>query len=156
MKTAGVYTISYDSTIESGYDNPGLAFQIEDVVQVWIDTYMHMSDYDKDGELGSTKGTGLCSGYYDLAKPALLALGSDAVTHFSGDTASKYTAALARYNEWARIKKDANPFNSGDASNVIKVSETNNNTTIAIVAVSAISLIAIGSFFFIRKKKESK
>ena len=60
-----------------------------------------------------------------------------------------YTEAL----KWID-KQCATPLNL--SRSVSEISNSNNTLTIAIVAVSAISLLAVGGFFFIRKRKEER
>ncbi len=136
VKTTGYYDIYLAG-------EPG-KFYIYDSIQQWINSYMHMD----------ANVTNQCMTYYGDAKTALLALGSDAVTHFSSNAGSKYTAALARYNAWAAARGDANPFtNGGVGSRAIASINESNSKANAIILVSAISLVSIGGFFFLRKRK---
>lgn len=132
-------------------------FYIGDAITNWANDYLHMQDYDKGGSEGSTKGSGLCTSYYSVAKEHLLAMGSGAVSYFSSNTGSKYTAALARYNEWARINNDSTPFeNNGSGSLVLNRPFDilgSSDMTITIVVISLASVSAVAGLFFIRKRK---
>ena len=118
-----------------------------------------MEDYDKGGQIGSTKGTGLCTTYYFEAKAALLALGEGAVAHFSSNAGGKYTDALARYNEWARINQDASPFAStGSGSRIVasKASESAYYVPVTIIATSIAVVSILGAALMIKRRKEDR
>ena len=98
-------------------------------------------------------------------------LSSGAKTVFAAGTANvtiteaknRYVHIMERYNKTngttAQILDEftGGPSYAG-ANSVLTpiVNDSNNSLTIAIVAVSTISLITIGSFFFIRKRKEDR
>ena len=123
-----------------------------DLVQDWIDEYMFMDDASFDGN-----GTGKCisDNLYITAKRALVALGSENVTKFSTNEGSKYTAALARYNEWARINGDTKPFEGNEIVRAqLNIYGTNSNViVIALVASTIIAISFAGVLISIRKRK---
>ena len=123
-----------------------------DLVQDWIDEYMFMDDASFDGN-----GTGKCisDNLYITAKRALVALGSENVTKFSTNEGSKYTTALARYNEWARINGDTKPFEGNEIVRAqLNINGTNSNViVIALVASTIIAISFAGVLISIRKRK---
>ena len=123
-----------------------------DLVQDWIDEYMHMDDPDYEGD-----GKGYCKSQntYATAKSALLALGETLVQKFATDEDGKYTAALARYNEWARINHDSKPFEDDFTFMVLYKTpfNINNGGFVIIIASLSITAIAVGLYFILRKKK---
>lgn len=125
-----------------------------DLVQDWIDEYMFMDDESFDGD-----GTGKCisDNLYITAKRALIALGEENVTKFRTNDGNKYTDALARYNEWARINGDTKPFEGNEivpASLVIGNNTVQSNLAVVIVTMSVVALVSsVGFFLVIRKRK---
>ena len=125
----------------------------EDVIQTWIDSYMHMSDISYEGE-----GTGLCkTGVYLTAKIALVSLGNENVNKFANNEGSKYTLALARYLAWASANNDASPFNGTTIDSMYDANHTNNSGLVIVIISSSVTttLILIG-LLVLKKKKTWK
>lgn len=166
-----------EATITGGSkaDYAGFSFvEIEEVktdkeyVQDFVDLYMHMTDYDQGGTIGSDNGSGWCSdgqhAYYLTAKSGYNQLihGVSARENlFAND--SDFTAAKTRYQEWARINNDADPY---DGYNVVHTpingskviaKDLNNSSSAAVILIvaSTISLISVGGYFVIRRRKEN-
>jgi len=132
-----------------------------DWVKEFVDGYMYMNSISLDD-----KGSGACqgeNGYYLTAKRAWNTMiseyeGSDNLqTVFQ----TSFTDAYERYMSWASACGDSAPFigTSIVRSTMLTSlfgSTKNSGTTIAIIAISAVSLAAIGGYFFFRKKKEDK
>lgn len=139
----------------------------KEYVQDFVDLYMHMTDYDQGGTQGSTGGSGWCKdqqhGYYLTAKA-----GYNQLIHgisaredlWSGD--SDFAAAKTRYEEWARINNDANPYDGYDSVHTPiqspkvfgGVLDNSSNATTIIIIVSMVSLTAIAGYAILRKRKE--
>ena len=125
-------------------------------VQLFVDNYMEMTNDDYDTE----EYVGLCDAEdgegntpYSLAKEALLALGSDYISEFQGN--STFNDAQARYEKWARANHDNSPYavTSGNGRiNILGGGDTAMNS-VAVAIISVTSLVAIGGYFFLRKKK---
>lgn len=120
-----------------------------------IENTMRMGDTALKGN-----GSGACnsSNYYINAKKALATLSSTDRNKFRDNDGSNYTAALARYNAWAIACGDASPFDGGTtiASSQIVLGIFNNdngNTATIIAVIAVVSTLAIGGFFFLRKRK---
>ena len=125
-------------------------------VQDFVDLYMHMIDYDQGGTQGSTGGSGWCKdqqhGYYITAKAGynqLIHGISERENLWSSD--SDFAAAKARFEEWARINNDANPYDGNDsvvskidpskAFGVLgAISDDQANATAIIVIISLVSV----------------
>ena len=148
------------TTYASGQQNIQLyAAAPEDNVYGFISSYLKMGDTGMVGE-----GTGLCSseGLYLAAKAALNDLAPAEIAAFQGDTDSKYTDALARYNAWAVYCNDAAPFDGNDtvvtplrAANVQGFFTESSNKISAIAVISLVGLTAIGGCFLLRKRKRA-
>lgn len=126
----------------------------EDVVQNWIDSYMHMSDSAYDGN-----GTGLCksSGTYLTAKIALVSLGTENVNKFANNEGNKYTLALARYLAWANANEDNSPFSGTTIDSLYQPESTANGTLmIVIIASSVVTTLLFGCILLFKKKKTCK
>ena len=152
----------------AGVDSPSNAWW-NDLDSVFADNfeknYMHMNDYDKDGTIGSTKGTGLCSTYYPLARDAyqdyINDTGSDMGQHIMEKLSDYHSDCLTRLSEWARI--NGQTFTVTDKIGSFSLNadvlsplstESSNNSVIIIVTISVISLAAIGGYFLLRRRKE--
>lgn len=137
-------------------------------VQDFVDLYMHMTDYDQGGTQGSTGGSGWCKdgqhSYYLTAKAGYNSIihgNSDREDLWAGD--SDFAAAKERYEEWARINNDADPYDGYNdvhtplqsAKILPSIIDGNTGTTVSIIVIiSIVSLTAIGGYFFLRKRKE--
>lgn len=128
----------------------------EDKVQTFIDTYMHMDDPAFQGD-----GTGLCNsqGVYLTAKQALYTLGDEEILRFKNDEDGKYTAALARYLEWARICGDEKPF---EGNTIVSTSRfagvLRGGISPAWIAIAILGVTAVvgGSLYFFNKKRRAR
>lgn len=135
-------------------------------------TFMKMSSYDEGGTKGQQgDGDGSCTTYYPIAKSVFngTATGDNAQYNLSSeernvicDEDGLYADVYERLQEWARINGD-----SIDGSNLLVKASTNvtpsignnstyNLTTLIIIVISFVSLVAIGGYFFLRKRKEVK
>lgn len=125
----------------------------EQVAVEFQNTYLKMNSYDAGGSHGSTAGTGLCTTYYWEAKAVYGTLTTEQKNELS-------SAALTRLHDWAAANgEDFNVETRAFASraNVSSFggSQKLDSTTLIIVAVSFISLTAIGGFFLLKKRKEN-
>lgn len=126
-------------------------------LEVYIDTYLHMSDYTtsegwcKDEEhnyYGKNTETGAKYHFNQLNAHQRSLLSSN----------SAYAAEWARLSAWAAANGESlNSSNLLASGRITLLSETvrNSGTAIAIIAISAVSLAAIGGYFLFRKKKEN-
>ena len=124
----------------------------------FIDGYMLFNSYSESQNTDPGKSEN-CDARWDAAVAAYNALSSNAVRK---DVLSIDVVA-GRLGEWAAAHGKALDLENGAQvslpSNNLEltpVADSNNTLTIAIVAVSAISLLAVGGFFFIRKRKEER
>ena len=125
-----------------------------DLVQDWIDDYMYMDDSSFDGN-----GTGRCvsDNLYITAKRALVALGESNVNKFRTNDGNKYTDALARYNEWARINGDTKPFEGDEIVPAAFINNNNSirsNLTAIVVVTSIIATISLAGIFLVLRKRK--
>jgi hypothetical protein len=130
----------------------------ENNVYGMIESTMRMGDTALAGN-----GSDACknSGYYLAAKVALSKLSQSERNSFRDDDNSKYTAALARYNAWARANHDANPFDGKDeiasANSLFGNTITNSTAVVAtVIIISVISLSTLCGYFLLRKRKEER
>ena len=130
----------------------------ENNVYGMIESTMRMGDTALAGN-----GSDACknSGYYLAAKVALSKLSQSERNSFRDDDNSKYTAALARYNAWARANHDANPFDGKDeiasANSLFGNAITNSTAVVAtVVIISVIGLSTLCGYFLLRKRKEER
>lgn len=126
-------------------------------LEVYIDTYLHMSDYTtsegwcKDEEhnyYGKNTETGAKYHFNQLNAHQRSLLSSN----------SAYAAEWARLSAWAAANGESlNGSNLLASGRIALLSETvrNSGTAIAIIAISAVSLAAVGGYFLFRKKKEN-
>lgn len=128
-------------------------------LEVYIDTYLHMSDYTtsegwcKDEEhnyYGKNTETGAKYHFNQLNAHQRSLLSSN----------SAYTAEWARLSAWATANGESLNTTTNTLS-AIRIAGLLNvggsvNTTIIIVAISSVSLAAVGGYFLFRKKKEDK
>ena len=118
-------------------------------VQEFVDTYMHLDDYNANE--GKCLGA---DGYYVKARTALIALGEECIELFK--TAEQFAAAKERYENWAEFNGDANPYSGTFTASA--AARINNDDHAEYWIVGGISIVAIGvaaALFFLRKKKEA-
>ena len=118
-------------------------------VQEFVDTYMHLDDYNANE--GKCLGT---DGYYVKARTALIALGEDCIKLFQDD--AQFEAAQARYEAWARFNGDDSPYEGTFTASA--AARINNETKAEYWIVGGVSLAVIclaAAMFFLRKKKEA-
>ena len=87
----------------------------------------------------------------DSSKKAAFSSSSDEKV---ADARLRYSHIIARYTTLDKFINDVSAEYS--SINIVSISEQVNNTAIIIVIASTISLVALGGFFFIKRKKESK
>ena len=142
----------------SGQKDIYLFRQIPDktIVSEFVTTNMHMSDYDKNGSIGSTGGNGSCTTYYATASAAYALLDEEQQLVFATD--GDFTAAKARFSEWARINGGTFDSETGafSPSRSITIVDGLNSTNIItiIIITSVISLASVGGYFLLRRRKE--
>lgn len=126
-----------------------------DMLESWIESYMHMNDSDYEGD-----GTGLCqsAGTYLTAKSALSGLGEVYITQFKDGVQSAYASALARYQAWATACGDTTPFDGTSSINSahgMQLASMNSNGLIIVIITAFVTTTFVGGYFFLRKKKEN-
>ena len=126
-------------------------------LEVYIDTYLHMSDYTtsegwcKDEEhnyYGKNTETGAKYHFNQLNAHQRSLLSSN----------SAYAAEWARLSAWAAANGES--LNSSSILAAARISPLanivgNTNTIAVIVVISMISITCIGGYFFLRKRKEN-
>lgn len=126
-----------------------------DSITEWGVSYLHIGDSSFDGQ-----GTGLCksSDLYKYAKVALFNLNSaesGTISKLQND--SKYSNEYARYLAWSKAYEDDSPFiNTFEfASNRVNssINIESNSTTIIIISISSISVLAFSVLLIIKKRK---
>ena len=141
---SGALYLDYITLYFDGSVDPNIA-----KVQEFVDTYMHLDDYNTNE--GKCLGA---DGYYVKARTALLSLTAEQIELFK--TAEQFAAAKARYEKWAEFNGDANPYSGTFTASA--ASRINNDDHAEYWIVGGISLAAIGvaaALFFLRKKKEA-
>ncbi len=110
-------------------------------VQSWIDTYMHMD----------SNVPGQCNTYFGPAKENLT---QEVYAELS--TNDMFAAAYKRYCDWAAaLGRNPNPEVVDGAAVVVPFEvETSSYSSIAIIAT--VSALAVGGFFFFKKKRLTK
>lgn len=121
----------------------------------WIYQTMHMRDIQQS----NTSDTGACrgsSGYYQKAKTAYQNYPATVKEKMSQD--ALWGAAQARFSAWATANGETANFSGTNLT--VKTAhfpilgiENNAPTTIAVLALSLIALLAITGYFFIKKKR---
>ena len=114
---------------------------------------LHMADYNES--------LGYCNDnehhYYLTAKAAYNALTDSQKVMFT--TWGEFAAAKARYEKWAEINHDADPYDGNDSIvSALEVSMFNENNggagyVIIIISITVASAIAFGLLFMLRKKE---
>ena len=118
-------------------------------IREFVDTYMHMSDYN-DNE---NKCYGV-DGYYAKAKEALVKLTDEQIELFKTD--SEFEAARTRYLAWAAANGDNSPYSGEYVSPALSIRNSDDLMDIAIISALAVAgIAAAGAFVFLRRKKEA-
>lgn len=118
-------------------------------IRGFVDTYMHMSDYN-DNE---NKCYGV-DGYYAKAKEALVKLTDEQIELFKTD--SEFEAARTRYLAWAAANGDNSPYSGEYVSPALSVHSSDDVMDIAVISALAVAgIAAAGAFVFLRRKKEA-
>jgi len=146
---AGVITMviegnsNFDGSVNKSYTINGL-------VIVFIDNYMHMDS--------STSGT--CYNYYPLAKNALNNDTSYLKEEFmAARSGSNYSAALERYEAWARANGDITPFEKNITKSSLTSFDLNSNVNliyVLIISSLVITLISTISIISYKNKRNKK
>ena len=138
-----------------------------DTIQGFIDAFMHFGNVSKE----TTSDTNACrnseegaKGYYVAAKAAFNSMSDDDRDEFyvySG-VGQKYHDAYERLSWWATANGEELDVSGEHA--ILKatsnggiqtiINDGNNSTVIAIVIISTVSALAVGGYFFIRRRKE--
>lgn len=139
----------------------------KEYVQDFVDLYMHMTDYDQGGTVGSTNGSGWCKdgqhSYYLTAKAGFNRLTPAQQSLFQSD--SDFDLAQARYEAWAEANNDGAPYDGNDTvvttlhtNNIMSITLNNNGTTtiMTIVIIAIVMTTSTGAIFLLRKKKEER
>lgn len=125
-----------------------------DSITEWGVSYLHIGDSAFDGP-----GTGLCKSndLYKYAKVALFNLNaaeSGTITKLQSD--SKYSNEYARYLAWAKACEDDSPFINTFAflsyKNINSL-DAGTNSTIIIISISTISVLAFATLLIFKKRK---
>ncbi len=125
-----------------------------DSITEWGVSYLHIGDSAFDGP-----GTGLCKSndLYKYAKVALFNLNaaeSGTITKLQSD--SKYSNEYARYLAWAKACEDDSPFINTFAflsyKNINSL-DASTNSTIIIISISTISVLAFATLLIFKKRK---
>lgn len=123
-------------------------------VTAFANNSLHMADYNEN--LGYCKDNE--HHYYLTAKAAYNALTDSQKEMFA--TWGEFAAARARYEKWAELNNDANPYDGNDSIiSALAVSIFNKNSggsghaIINVVSITLASAIAVGLFFMLRKKE---
>ena len=120
-----------------------------DVVTNFVDTYMHMSDYNENKNMCYGP-----DGYYAKAKEALVKLTDEQIELFKTD--SEFEAARTRYLAWAAANGDNSPYSGEYVSPALSIRNSDDLMDIAIISALAIAgIAAAGAFVFLRRKKEA-
>ncbi len=121
----------------------------------FVDAYMHPEIETTDTGSSSNYQTCKGTGYYDVAKPAFNALPLSVRQEFAKTTFEFYPY-YQRLLAWAAANGDvlnsSNELAQGSHINPL-TNVADSTVTIAIVVISAFSVLAIGGYFFLRKKK---
>ncbi len=127
----------------------------------FMNTYMHLSDYDT--ALDNSEGTGACageSGYYKAAKEAWNNLSDNAKEVFMSE--GEYANGYARLLAWATANGDTLDSNNSlttSGINMNSIIHNTNNMTALVVIISAVVIVSfalVGSIIYHRKRKVSK
>ena len=147
------------------YDDNNIWITNDTIVEAdgWADYFLKNSGCDAQG-VNAPSGWSACSSKYALLSPDA----KDIVYAASSTGGDKIASAVARY-DWAVAHNPTHPTpfitnGAGNATrgvtagaNQITPLITNNSSyeTVIIVVISTISLVGLGAFFFIKRKKEN-
>ncbi len=124
---------------------------IEDAefVRDFVDTYMHMSDYNENKNMCYGP-----DGYYAKAKEALVKLTDKQIELFKTD--SEFNDAHLRYLAWAAANGDNSPYSGEYVSPALSIRNSDDLMDIAVISALAVAgIAAAGAFVFLRRKKEA-
>ena len=118
-------------------------------IREFVDTYMHMSDYNAhENECYGVDG------YYAKAKEALVKLTDEQIELFKTD--SEFADAHARYLAWAAANGDNSPYSGEYVSPALSIRNSDDLMDIAVISALAVAgIAAAGAFVFLRRKKEA-
>ena len=123
--------------------------------ETFAQKYLHMRDYlGTKGEDGDNYCLESGKNYFAIAAEAYTSLTAEVKTEFK-----KLTDAVERFEAWAAacgktINLDTGAVTAKGLYSPIAI-ESSDESSLAIVIISVISITAIGGFFFIRRKKEN-
>lgn len=148
------YTITGDVTLYAIWHQTD-----KNIVDQYVGIELH---FDVDViSTGDNSDTGAChgeEGLYQIAKTAYNSLSDDQKELFC--TNSSYTNARARLNAWAVANGETlntSTYQLQKASRYVSpIANSNNNGEIIIVIISLASLLAIGSYAFLKIRKKEK
>ena len=130
------------STLDKAVIYAITSYSEEAVADAFVEQYLHMDE----------SVSGQCNTYYPILKPVWAAMGGLEKAALSGAPYERLQAWAAAHGE--HLDSDMN-LASNIMFNPLQTSVKNSSTTIAIIAISAVSLAAIGGYFLFRKKKEN-
>ena len=122
------------------------------VVQSFVDGYMHLTDYNENEGLCAGEG-----GYYALAKEALLKLTDSQIELFK--TSDEFKDARDRYIAWSIANGDTDPYGETGVAGIVRSPAAEvPEKSIALSAVLGVGLAAIaaGSAFIIKRRREGR
>ena len=140
---SGALYLDYITLYFDGSVDPNIA-----KVQEFVDTYMHLDDYNANE--GKCLGA---DGYYVKARTALIALGEECIELFK--TAEQFAAAKKRYENWAKSNGDDNPYSGTFTASA--ASRINNDDHAEYWIVGGISIAVIGvaaAMFFLPARRK--
>ena len=123
--------------------------------ETFAQKYLHMRDYlGTKGEDGDNYCLESGKNYFAIAAETYTSLTAEVKTEFK-----KLTDAVERFEAWAAacgktINLDTGAVTAKGLYSPIAI-ESSDESSLAIVIISVISITAIGGFFFIRRKKEN-
>jgi hypothetical protein len=139
--TATVYANSFTIQFDGGLETT-------DSLAAYINGLIPNRADNTSSCIGST-------GNYVVSKTRFLAAPSSVQSDFQTSTDSMVVSARTRYVTWCTKAGDSNPYSSTivsqSISNIGNINE-DNSSTYASLALLAVGIIAIGSFFLLRKK----
>ena len=151
----GVHCVAYNSAFQANICSSAsiVTYTNKQVVQLFVDEYMHMSDYDPTL---SGDGDNLClgeNGYYKKAKIALTAMSEAQINIFRTD--GDFANAKARYEAWAEAFGDTTPYSEEvTPTNALRSFEVKDYVPYVVLGISLATTFALAVLIKIRKKKE--
>lgn len=149
---AGLYTFYFkDSAYDEGGHKISVAYNGALTAQHLAAKLMNFMEYE--GHCGDNDR-------FPAMRTIYLGLSESEQTVFQGYASSgtdQFRNAYNRYTAWARALGE-NPWANAKANSRIVLSSItggNTSSTLVIVAISAVSLAAVGGYFLFRKKKEN-